>query len=206
MQRIIYSKAFKWAVWILLLGAIFTMIWVLVKDWQTYKIIRSLRNIQSDHVAQTKIFSLDQKGHPYVISAEKLQAELSSNILSPIYYSLLKPRAVLNTSRYRFQIDSDGGFFFPTRSLELLKNVVLHNKAPEVFYKLITQSACVDFKSQKIFGTDQVSGHCSYGTFSGKSFMIDKKEKILTVKGPCRIQFSGYNKARTLPYVKQTSS
>ena len=65
--------------------------------------------------------------------------------------------------------------------------------ARELLYQIATQSVSVDFKSQKIFGTNKVSGHCTYGTFSGKSFVIDKKAKILTVKGPLRIQFFGYN-------------
>ena len=47
------------------------MIWVLVKELANVY-IRNLRNIQSDHIRKTKIFSLDQKGHPYNIYAEKL--------------------------------------------------------------------------------------------------------------------------------------
>ncbi|PPE03611.1 hypothetical protein [Holospora curviuscula] len=85
-------------------------------------------------------------------------------------------------------------FFFP-HHLDLFKNVTLYDTAPELFYKLTTQSASINLKSQKIFGEESVLGECIYGTFSGQAFMIDKKGKVLSIKGPCTIRFLGYTKS-----------
>ncbi|PPE03610.1 hypothetical protein HCUR_00937 [Holospora curviuscula] len=120
MQKIFYSHSFKWGIWTVLIGTLFSTVWILLKDWQTCKSIRSLRNVQSDHVEKIKIFSLDQKKCPYTVFAEKLQA---SHFLAPphsIYYRLLKPQVVLETRHYRFQMKSHFGSFFFSASFGLI--------------------------------------------------------------------------------------
>ncbi|ETZ06682.1 hypothetical protein P618_201140 [Holospora obtusa F1] len=165
-----------------------------LKDWRHCKKIQKVQNFKSDHIEKVKIFSLNSKHHMYTIFAEKLKAQYGIGPSKITQYNLLKPEASLKIPRHQLKIKSQYGSFFLPNQLNLVKDVILYDTAPELFYKLITQNMSVHLEAQKIFGKTFVSGECGYGVFSGKSFSIDGKKQILKINGPCRIHFFGYNK------------
>lgn len=192
MQRVLYNKTFKIGVWLLLFFILLCVFYVIWCEWQTCKKVRNINQIDNDRIEQTYVVSLDKKGNSYSIFAQNIQAQHDPTRENQTKYHLDLPRAVLRTPNQQCEIFSRRGDLVVSKQLELFGDVILRNVHPSLHYLLKTQSALVDFKSQKIFGNTPINGECRYGMFSGKSFVLDKEGKSLIIQGPCSIYFSGH--------------
>lgn len=196
MRNVLYNPKIRWTVWALLTGVLGLAFYAVLHE--LYSCHTSLLNhrIQSDRLEESSIVSLDNKGNPYRIFAQRIQAKKNQDAQQGMCYTLDLPKAVLHTPRQECEIYSKHGTLsfskeLKPKTLELSGEVTLHNTHLTSRYTLHAKNAHVDLQEKKIMGHTPIQGYCDYGTFSGTAFVMDKKEQTLLIKGPCAIHFKG---------------
>lgn len=173
-----------------------TVFYTVLYELYSCNIIRGIQRVQSDRLEESSIVSLDNKGNPYRIFAQSIQAQNTQNPQKEMYYALTLPKAVLQTPEQQYEIYSKHGALSMSKDLKpkvlkLSGGVTLYNAHLTAHYTLHTENAQVDLQGKKITGHTPIQGSCDYGTFSGKAFVMDKQTQNLTIKGPCSIHFNG---------------
>lgn len=198
MRNFLYNPKIRWTVWALLTGILGVVFYTVLHELYSCHTNHSGHRIQSDRLEESSIVSLDNKGNPYRIFAQRIQAKNTSDAQQEMQYILDLPKAVLHTPKQQCEIYSKHGLLSTSKdlkpkSLQLFGDVTLHNTHITSHYTLHTQNAHVDLQGKKIIGRTPIQGYCDYGTFSGTAFVMDKQTQNLIIKGPCIIHFKGFH-------------
>jgi hypothetical protein len=196
MRNFLYNPKIRWTVWALLIGVLGVLFYTVLHELYSCHTSRGSHRLQSDRLEESAIISLDNKGNPYRIFAQRIQAQNTSDPQRGMQYTLDLPKAVLHTPKQQCEIYSKHGTLsiskdLKPKALQLSGDVKLHNTHLTSHYTLQAQNAHVDLQGKKIMGHTPIQGYCDYGTFSGTAFVMDKQTQNLTIKGPCTIHFKG---------------
>lgn len=196
MRNFLYNPKIRWTVWALLTGILGVVFYTVLHELYSCHTSSTGHRVQSDRLEESTIVSLDNKGNPYRIFSQSIQAQNTQDGQQGIQYALNLPKAVLQTPKQQCEIYSKHGTLsisnaLKPKILKLFRDVTLHSTHLASQYTVHAQNASVDLQGKKIMGHTPIQGYCDYGTFAGTAFVMDKQTQHLTIKGPCTIHFTG---------------
>ena len=189
MRNILYHSKIRWTIWTLLAGVLAGLFYSVLHELYTFRSHPMHHHLQSDRLEETSLVSLDNKGNPYRIFAQSIQACSSDLGPQEIRYKLELPKAVMHTPKQDYEIYSQHGTLDVSKALKpklltLGTDVTVRSTHLGSRYELQTEKAYVKLEEKKIIGYQPIKGKCDYGTFTGSAFSIDKQTQNLTIKGP----------------------